>query len=373
MRHVSEQQLKEIVGQYVKGEKIANTTFTATKDNALGLVDTIGKIFALDGEFNDNLPELNGEDLTYGKTIEEYFIDLIPPMDYTGLDADDYAEALKYYAPANMPTSYSYTIGRKVFPTSIPYGDINRAVHDEGQLVDAVTKITKKLTDSEVDMVWDMKLELLGYACKKCIEAMSTSATFAVAKAYTLGTYLKDSTSDAVGIIVKDYKANNATSWADAVSKGFIQVLDLVTTIAKPVDTETGEAFIIQVKNDIKKAKRVSSGCSLNGNNIGASTTMELFILEDLTSNLDVKVEAGAFHQDKVLAPVKIKEVRDFGTADSKIFALLADFRGIKLHRTYVMTLDNLNGLKGFINYFRHCEFTPFLSRNTFLKVYKEA
>lgn len=373
MRHLSEQELKEIVAKYVDGEKIATTSLTITRDNALGLVDTIGKIFMIDGDFVDDMPELDGEFLSYGKTIEEYFIDLIPPMDKPDLDSEKYAEALKYYAPANMPTSYSTTLKPKVLPTSVPFNDINRAVHNEEQLVKAVTKITKKLSDSETSMIWNMKFQLLGEACKKCIEAMSTTTTFAVATPYALGTYLKDSDSDARGIIVKDYKANNATSWADAIKKGFIQQLDLVTTIAKPVDTETGEAFIIQLKKDVKKAKRISSGYSLNGNNIGATSTMKLYILEDLTAYLDVKVEAGAFHQDKVLAPVGVKEVRDFGDADAKIFAILVDTRGVKLHRTYIATYDNTNGLLGFINYFRHCEYTAFLSRNTFMKVYKEA
>lgn len=373
MRHVSEEQLKDIVAKYVKGEKIATTSLTITRDNALGLVDTIGKIFMIDGEFNDGMPELDGEELSYGKTIEEYFIDLIPPMDRPDLDSEKYAEALKYYAPANMPTSYNTTLKPKVLATSIPFNDINKAVHNEDQLARAVTKVTKKLSDSEINMVWDMKLQLLGVACKKCIEAMSTSTAFAVASAYDLGTYLKDSNSDARGIIVKDYKANNATSWSDAVTKGFIQELNLVTEIAKPTDTETGEAFIIQLKQDAKKAKRISSGYSLNGNNIGATSTMKLYILEDLTAYLDVKVEAGAFHQDKILAPVGITEVRDFGDADSKIFAILVDTRGVKLHRTYNATYDNTNGLIGFINYFRHCEYTAFLSRNTFMKVYKEA
>ena len=63
----------------------------------------------------------------------------------------------------------------------------------------------------------------------------------------------------------------------------------------------------------------------------------------------------------------------DFGNTTSSAFAVLLDNRGMRLHNTYNATRDNQNGEGDFLNIFRHTEDTAFASRNTFIKVYKEA
>ena len=370
MRHVTLEQLREIIKAYFTATKIGDPTFTATKDNIILCLDKIGKMLTIDGDFEDRLPELDGDFLALGKTIEEYFLDLVPPMDKTPLDADDYAQALKFYAPAVMPASYSYTIGEKVIPTSVPYNDIAKACISEENRVEATMKVTKKLEDSASTFKYGLKKALLGKVVAKVHEVMTTSTAFNKASAYTIGNYV--AINSGVGIFVKDYKANDASSDAEAIAKGFVQMLELEQTIAKPIDGATGEAFIEQVKKDVKKSKRISSGCSLNGNNIGASKTMRLYLLEDVMPNIEVQTQAGAFQADKIAMPVEVKDVEDFGGRDPKVYGLLIDTRGVKLHESYLATLDNINGLKAFINYFRHCEYTPFISRNTFIKVYRD-
>ena len=62
--------LNSFVATYVDKAKQAGTWGGST-DNILGLMDKIGKQITIDGKFEDKLPELDGEDLPYGKTIEE--------------------------------------------------------------------------------------------------------------------------------------------------------------------------------------------------------------------------------------------------------------------------------------------------------------
>ena len=64
--------LNSFVATYVGSAKQAGA-WDGTTDNILGLMDKIGKQITIDGNFEDKLPELNGEDLPYGKTIEEWF------------------------------------------------------------------------------------------------------------------------------------------------------------------------------------------------------------------------------------------------------------------------------------------------------------
>ena len=80
--------LKTQAVAYVAAAKQAGA-FSATTNNLIGLVDKIGKIVMLDGTFTDKLPEFDGENLPLGKTIEEYFIDLIAPSTYDATGANN--------------------------------------------------------------------------------------------------------------------------------------------------------------------------------------------------------------------------------------------------------------------------------------------
>lgn len=62
--------LQSFVTAYVDAAKQAGA-WTGTTNNLFGLVDKIGKQITIDGSFEDKLPELEGEDLPFGKTIEE--------------------------------------------------------------------------------------------------------------------------------------------------------------------------------------------------------------------------------------------------------------------------------------------------------------
>ena len=74
MAKMSKADLDTFVKGIVAAGKQAGV-WTASTNNFIGLVDKIGKQVQLNGLYNDKLPELNGDELPLGKTIEEYFID----------------------------------------------------------------------------------------------------------------------------------------------------------------------------------------------------------------------------------------------------------------------------------------------------------
>ena len=161
----------------------------------------------------------------------------------------------------------------------------------------------------------------------------------------------------------------------DAIDGGYIIAYDLVSTLAKPVDTSTGEAFIKQLKADVEVASDYSEGHSLNLNTLGATPEngLVLVLKQGIMPSIEVDVQAGAFNGEKVALPTQIKVVPNLGSANAKVWGVLIDARGLKLHNTYRAVRENINGKGDFLNMFFHTENTCFVSRNVFVKVYKTA
>lgn len=373
MAKLSIVELEAKVSGIVTAAKMSLSSFNVTRDNIVGLVDKIGKIVTMDTVFSiDKLSGFDGEYLSYGKTIEDWYQDLIMPEDYDSTGAN----ALAPNDPTYRPVYYSYTLGRKKIKTTIRNNNIERAVHNEGQFVTIVSQNIKRLDDSMAQYRYGLKRGMIKAYIDLLKDEMGLNtapATFSASTAYgTVNTLLKDNnTPTAWGILVKAYAANAASNWADAVAKGYIIVLDLITTIAAPTDTTTANAFIKQVKKDVEKANDISEGHSLNGNTIGAVQGLTLILKQGIIPELEVESFAGAFNKAELAVPANIVVVKDFGGADSGYYALLIDSRGMRLHNTYMATREDFNGDGDFLNLTRHTEDTAYLCRNTFVKAYK--
>ena len=315
-------EIKEIIESYVAANKTGvEGPFTPSSDNLANLLDKIAKTITIDGQFADKLEIFNGEELPLGKTIEEWYQDLCVVAEYDG----EGEGALAPHYPTYQENSYSYTLGRKVIQTTLAYNDYERAFNSPAEYEAIVNMVLKRLYDTYAVFKYNTKKQLLANTIAKAEEA-----------------------DDAAGVIVK--------------------------TLAAPTNTDTGEAFIQQVKSDIEAASFVSEGNSLNtGATLGASEGLVLVVKKGTMPALDVNTMAGAFHLDKLAIPAEIVVVDDFGDADDKYYAMLVDSRAIRLHPSYMAVREQMNGKGDFMNFFLHTENTGFISRNTFLRVYKSA
>ena len=308
-------QLQAKAKTYVDAAKQAGA-WKGTTDNLYGLIDKIGKQVMIDGQFADKLPELDGEELPLGKTIEEYFIDLTLPEAYTTIEAEG-AKDVVPALPSVEQVAYSYTLGREKIKTTVPYDNFERAAITSTDAANMSAKILQRLTNS---------YEMWKFAAKKQL----------------LGNLID--------------KANTANQ---------------SVVIAAPTDTATGEAFIKQVKKDVEEASFAHEG-GLAGALIGAAPSLTLYVKKGTMPSLEVDTMAGAFNEAKLAIPATVKVVDDFGTLTTTgAYAVLVDSRGVKLHRGYhaIRTAPNADG--DFVNFVDHSEHTGFISKFCFVKVYK--
>ncbi|MBO7715620.1 MAG: hypothetical protein J6S85_18805 [Methanobrevibacter sp.] len=312
--------LQSAMASYVAAAKQAGA-WSASTNNFVGLLDKIGKQVTIDGGFYDKLPELDGDELPLGKTIEEWFIDLTLPTAYSDVTtdgADDIVPAL----PSVEDVSYCYSLGRQKVKTTVPFDNFERAMINAQESANLGAKILERLNNS---------YELTKYAIKKQLIGN------AIDKAVTAGSY---------------------------------------ANVALPVDTSTGEALIKQLKKDIEAAQFAHMGNCLAGSSclIGGSPELILYMKKGVMPELEVDTFAGAFNREDLAVPCRIKVVDDFGTlTNSGAFAVLVDPRGIKTHNGYNALRSKENADGDFINFVRHFEVTGFISKYAYIKVYKPA
>lgn len=369
MAKLSLEELKSAVASYVGSNKVAYASFSETRNNIVGLLDKIGKIVQLDTSFFDKLGELDGEELSYGKTIEEWYQDLIMAVDYNQ-DLDG-SRALKFYSPTYRPVCYNFSLGKKMIATSIPNNNIERAVHNEGQFVDIISTMTKRLSDSKASFKYQVKRELLGRLCDLAEDAYTNATAYVDATTdIAEGTFYKQGSPAKYGVCVKAKTHAVGDTWATLVAGGYIILINFVQEVAVPEDATTGEAFIKAIKNCVEISQDVSEGRSLNGNTIGAEQGLACYVKQGVMPSLEVDTMAGAFHLEKLSTGLDAKVIRDFGATTSKAYCIVMDKRAVRLHVDYEAVRENFNGAGDFLNLFQHLELTGFISRNAFFTIF---
>lgn len=326
MAKMTLESLKAFATSYVAAAQQAGA-WQETHNNLYKVLDKVGKMITLDGEFQDSLPELSGDDLPLGKTIEEYFIDLTMPVDFKAPDnsGTGYAEAaLKPYLPDTEEPCYSYSLGRKVLPTTIPYDNVERGAINAEAAGNMIAKVTEKFADSGSLYRFALKKQLIGNMITKAVEADANAGK-------------------------------------------------IVSTIAVPTDTATGEAFIKEVKTIKENLEFANEGNCLSKTLIGKTpeSNLILYVKKGVLPSLEVDTLTGAYHLDKIAMPCRVKVVDDFGSADKKVFAVMLDSRGVKLHKDYLTTKPQENAFSDFVNLFEHSEYTGFISKFTAVHVFK--
>ena len=146
----------------------------------------------------------------------------------------------------------------------------------------------------------------------------------------------------------------------------------LVSTLAKPTDTASGEAFIKKVKELVEIAKDMNDH-NLATHVYGAAPSLKLYVKQGVMPSLEVDTMAGAFNEAKLAVPAEIKTVLDFGTADANIYAILVDERAIKLHDDINKVTTDYTAGDDQDNFYRLLKQTGFISKFAFIHVFKAA
>lgn len=324
MAKMTQAALKTAMATYVAAGKQAGV-WADSQDNLIKAIDKIGKTIQINGDYNDKLPELDGDNLPLGKTIEEYFIDLTMPATYSDIateGAKDDVPAL----PDVEDCAYSYTLGRQKVKTTVPFDNVERAFNTTEGAADAITDISFKLQASVNMTRYQMKKQLLGNAISKALAVKST-------------------------------------------------VTDVYKAQAIPTDTASAEDFILAVKEAAEDASFAHQG-GLGNRLIGAAPSLKLYVLKGVMPTVAVKAVAGAFQRDELAMPAEVKVVDDFGTITGgtngkSVYAVLVDERGLKLHNGYMASRYKENADGDFVNYVRHFEDTAFISKSAFIRVFE--
>lgn len=317
-------ELKTFVEGYVDASKSAGT-WTSTVNDFTTMVEKIGKQINIQGAFNDKLYGLfDGDMLASGKIIEEYFINLPMPVSF----ADGVTEESSWtdYRPTFANAAYSYSIGRKKIPFVMGYDTVESSALNASETASITSNCYKAFQDSYTNTMYSVKEQAVGNMAAKAIAATTTT-------------------------------------------------LKLSEGLAKPVDTSTGEAFILKIKELVEDASDRSENNCLSGQLIGAAPSLVLLVNKKVLPNIEVKTLAGAINEEKLALNLEVRVVDSFGSdMDSKkVYAVLLDPRGVKVHPTYNAVRSDANANKDAVRTIRHFELTPFISKYTYIHVLYEA
>ena len=308
--------LKTAAATYVDATKQLQATFKPTVDDYTKCVCKIGKMATLYLPIADKLPELSGDNLPYGEIIEEFMVNDFLPEKYTYVDQAGKKNARRAtFAEA----VYSYPLDQQKFELGVVRSQFQRVALGERSFSDLIANTLSTLDSSTNAWNYASKRQLIG---NMATEAAKKSA--------------------------------------------------LVSTMAKPTDTATGEAFIKKVKELAEIASDMNDH-NLASHVCGAAPRLKLFVKQGVMPSLEVDTMAGAFNEAKLAVPAEIKTVLDFGTADDKIYAILVDERAIKLHDDINKVTTDYTAGDDQDNFFRLLKQTGYISKFAFVHVFKNA
>lgn len=298
--------IKTFVTSVLTEAKIAQdaSAFQAVVNDTTGLVEKCMDQICLEQLYTDKLPELDGDEKEFGAYVEEYGMGLLLPKAATSL-VDGQSYGIPYIAPAMQGTYHSWKLPEYIVAGSTSYQKYKSSMKDATAYSNYVANVIKQMVDSYNQTRFEEKKQLLGWAAEHV-----------------------------------------------AVSK----------TVAKPTNTETGEAFIKAVKDAVEEAsfaRDVTIGD--RSFTLGGAENFTLYITKGVKSVLDVNTLAGAFNGDALALPCKIKVVDDLGSSNA--WAMLVDNRAIKLFPNRNTVAEDINGYHDFVTMSRHVIDTPFVSK----------
>ena len=309
--------LKTAAAAYVDATKQLQSNFVPTVDDFTKTVCKIGDMTTLYLPHVDKLPELSGDNLPFGETIEEFMVNDFLPSDFTYQDGAPKKNAKRATFAESV---YSYPMKEQLWELGVPRNQFRRVSLGERSFGDLIASTLSTLDSSANAWNYAAKRQLLGNAA---LEAA--------------------------------------------------KIAGCKTEMAKPTDTATGEAFIKAVKECVEVASDMNDG-NLAQHTAAAAPSLTLYIMQGVMPSIEVDTMAGAFNEAKLAIPATVKTVLDFGTAsDSGIYAILVDSRAIKLHDDILTVTSDYDGRMDQDEFYRHQKQTGFISKYGYIHVFKNA
>lgn len=309
--------LEKAAKDYVDATKQLQGTFTPTVDDFTKTVCKIGEMKTLYLPHVDKLPEMSGDNLPFGETIEEFMVNDFLPETFTYVDGAPKKNAKRAtFAEA----VYSYALPEQLWELGVPRTQFQRVSLGQRSFTDLVSSTLMTLDSSANAWNYAAKRRLLGNAAKAAVTA------------------------------------------------------GLVSEKAKPDNTADGEKFIKEVKKCVEIASDMNDS-NLAKHTAAAAPSLTLYIKQGVIPSLEVDTMAGAFNEAKLAIPAKIKTVLDFGeygTEDKSVYAILVDDRAIKLHDDILMVTSDYDGRMNQDNFYRHQKQTGFISKYGYIHVFKQ-
>lgn len=367
-----------------------NLMWNGQIDATTNAVERLSRIVGHPIVINEEFPELKGDAIEEGIAIEEIHADLNPPIPWED-GKDNYGEPREQ---SWRPTFFSYNIAPYYFKYTLKqnqFRNVSATAQEKGLFLDLLLSTTANSVSLYLN---SLCRQLLGRVIGYILKAENVNnEVFDPTKEYK-NTHLnqdgtkelqylkKDVNNEVFGVLMHNYDGtgvDKVADWDEAVKKGIINELHLITNINRPgygtttlAKKENCEQFIIAFDQIVQRMKTAREGYCLSGVNCGNSIEKPvLYILEDCPSYLKAYIYG---NRDNEFRPdLNIKVVADFGKdVDSSVYALLVDPRGIKLHPTAFSTgVDNF-AEKGFANFITNYEFRPFVSAHSFVHIFKD-
>ena len=310
-------ELEKAAKNYVDATKQLQGTFTPTVDDFTKTVCKIGEMKTLYLPHIDKLPEMNGDNLPFGETIEEFMVNDFLPETFTYVDGAPKKNAKRAtFAEA----VYSYALPEQLWELGVPRSQFQRVSLGQRSFTDLVSSTLMTLDSSANAWNYAAKRRLLGNAAKAAVTA------------------------------------------------------GLVSTKAKPDNTADGEQFIKEVKKCVEIASDMNDS-NLAKHTAAAAPSLTLYIKQGVIPSLEVDTMAGAFNKAELAIPAKVKTVLDFGEIsgeDTGVYAILVDDRAIKLHDDILMVTSDYDGRMNQDNFYRHQKQTGFISKYGYIHVFKQ-
>ena len=309
--------LETAAKNYVDATKQLQGTFTPTVDDFTKTVCKIGEMKTLYLPHVDKLPEMNGNNLPFGETIEEFMVNDFLPETFTYTDGAPKKNAKRATFDQAV---YSYALPEQLWELGVPRSQFQRVSLGQRSFTDLVSSTLMTLDSSANAWNYAAKRRLLGNAAKAAVAA------------------------------------------------------GLVSTKAKPDNTADGEQFIKEVKKCVEIASDMNDS-NLAKHTAAAAPSLTLYIKQGVIPSLEVDTMAGAFNKAELAIPAKVKTVLDFGEIqgeDAGVYAILVDDRAIKLHDDILMVTSDYDGRMNQDNFYRHQKQTGFISKYGYIHVFKQ-